>query len=475
MNKANVKENNMNINQRRALEILTKTDGYKLEHASQYPDKTELVFSSLTTRQSNHSYIKDDIYVFGLEYIKNKLISEWDVFFALSEIELKEVLSFFNNFAKKYHQLDNFDIDRFYRLWKHQQLPLKIQVLKDHLIVPFKIPLVTIYNTNPDFYWVTNYIESYLLTTVWPIITSATISYHMKQLFKKYLIKTSDNLNFLNQQGTDFSYRGMSGNTSGILSGLGHLANFDSSSTLQAVLEYQHFWNDKQITSAPATEHSVMTSYGKKNEAFSYEHIIDKYPKGILSMVSDSWNLWNVIDNILPNLKTKIYARDGKLVVRPDSGNPLHIVCGDPNAIDPAAKSGVLRLLEKHFGSTINSKGYKVLNPKIGLIYGDSITFETVASLLKAITDLGFSTENIVFGMGATLYQSNNRDTFGFVFKTSYVQIDQVGFSIQKNPITSKVKKSFKGLVGVFKNEKHFIAKDSLSWKEFNSDDNYLK
>ncbi len=465
----------MNQKQQKALDILTKTDGYKLEHALQYPDKTELVFSSLSTRSSNHSYINDQIYVFGLEYIKTKLIDEWENFFALSEDELKEVLTFFGAFASSYHQLANFDTNRFYRLWKHQRLPLKIQVLKDHSIVPLKTPLITIYNLDPDFYWVTNYIESYLLTTTWPIITSATISYHMKKLFKKYLDKTSDNDSFIDLQGTDFSYRGMSGNTSGILSGLGHLANFSSSSTLQAVLEYQKYWNAKQITSAPATEHSVMTAYGADNEAFSYAHIIDKYPKGILSMVSDSWNLWNVVDNILPNLKDKILAREGKIVVRPDSGNPVEIVCGNPNASDEAARLGVLRLLAKHFGTTINSKGYKVLNSKVGLIYGDSITFTMVSKLLQAISDLGFSTENIVFGMGATLYQSNNRDTFGFVFKTSYVQINGVGYPVQKNPITNQNKKSFKGLVGVFSKDNNIVVKDLLSWKEFNSPANLLK
>ena len=457
-----------------AFDILTKTDGYKLLHADQYPKGTEYVYSNLSTRKSNHKFIKDNIYVFGLKYIRDKLISEWDIFFKLNKKEIKELLDDFEEFNIKYHNLDSYNIKRFYELWEYGKLPLEIKVIDDRMIIPIGAPIINIYNTDKRFYWMTNYIESNLLTSVWPLITSSTISFNLKNLFTKWLNKTSDNISFAEFQGKDFSFRGMSGTESGLLSGIGHLANFEGSSTLISIIEYKkHF--GRLGTSIPATEHSIMTSYQKENEKESFMNLLKIYPKGNLSIVSDTWNLWNVLDVILPSLKEAIEERDGKLIIRPDSGNPIKIICGNDESNNPLEKMGSLRLLEKHFGSTINSKGYKVLNKKIGLIYGDSINFDTINKSLKQIEKIGFSTENIVFGLGATLYQNNNRDTFGFVFKATSIVINGKRISMLKNPITNKIKKSHEGLVGVFKEGDKFIYKDNLSVEEFNSNKNIIK
>jgi len=166
---------------------------------------------------------------------------------------------------------------------------------------------------------------------------------------------------------------------------------------------------------------------------------------------------------------------DGKLVIRPDSGNPVKIVCGDKESNNELAKLGVLKLMDKHFGSKINSKGYKVINEKIGLIYGDSINFDTIKKLLKKIKEEGYSTENIVFGMGATLYQNNSRDTFGFVFKATSAVINGKRITMKKDPITNHNKKSHEGLVGLFEEDDKIIFKDNLTIKEFESKNNLIK
>ncbi len=457
-----------------AFDILIKTDGYKLVHADQYPNKTEFIYSNLSTRKSNHKYIKDNIYVFGLNYIKKKIINEWDIFFSLTKKEVTNVLEKFEKFNIKYHNFDSYNIKRFYDLWENKKLPLEIKVVDDGTVVPIGFPIINIYNNDPKFFWMTNYIESYLLTCVWPLITSATISYNLKKIFDEWLEKTSDNKDFSFYQGTDFSYRGMSGSESGLLSGIGHLANFEGSSTLTSIVEFEKNFG-RLGTSVPATEHSVMMSFGKEKEKDAYKKLIEAYPKGLLSIVSDTWDLWNVLDSIIPSLKKEIENRDGKLVIRPDSGDPLKIVCGNKKSKNKLEKLGVLRLLDKHFGSTINSKGYKVINNKVGLIYGDSMNFDTIQDLLKGIENLGYSTENIVFGLGATLYQNNNRDTFGFVFKATSIVIDGKRMSMEKDPITNPNKKSHKGLVGLFMDNGKIILKDNISIEEFNSKDNLIK
>jgi len=177
----------------------------------------------------------------------------------------------------------------------------------------------------------------------------------------------------------------------------------------------------------------------------------------------------------LPKLKSKIEKRDGKIIVRPDSGEPIKIVCGDKNSNNELENMGLLEILEKHFGTTLNSKGYKVLNEKIGIIYGDSITYKLILNMLKAIEEKGFSTENIVFGLGGTFYQNNNRDTFGFVFKATYAIINGKHICMQKMPVTNINKKSDKGLVGVFNVDGKYEKRSELSMEDFLSERNLIK
>ena len=202
-------------------------------------------------------------------------------------------------------------------------------------------------------------------------------------------------------------------------------------------------------------------------------HLLETYPTGILSMVSDTFNLWDICTKYLPKYKEEILARDGKVVIRPDSGDPVEIICGknwdsiqnpnDENA--DAAEKGVVELLWDVFGGTINEQGYKVLDSHIGAIYGDSITIARAEEICKRLEAKGFASTNIVLGVGSFTYQFNTRDTFGFAMKATYVEVNGEGREIFKDPITDDgVKKSAKGLLSVQRNDDGLVLMDECTW-----------
>ena len=178
--------------------------------------------------------------------------------------------------------------------------------------------------------------------------------------------------------------------------------------------------------------------------------MFDVYPKGILSIVSDTWNFWGVLTNIIHPLKSQIMQRDGKIVIRPDSGDPVKIICGDPDSNNLMAYKGAIEVLWDIFGGTVNEKGYKVLDPHIGLIYGDAITLDRCRDICAGLAQKGFASTNVVYGIGSFTYQYVTRDTFGFALKSTHVTIGGEEVNIFKNPITdSGVKKSAIGRVKV--------------------------
>jgi len=205
--------------------------------------------------------------------------------------------------------------------------------------------------------------------------------------------------------------------------------------------------------SVAATEHSVMCAGGRDGEFTTYSRLLDLYPGGILSVVSDTWDLWNILTVTIPRLKEKILAREGKLVIRPDSGDPVKIVCGDYDADpgSPAAK-GVVQLLWETFGGTVNERGFKTLDSHIGVIYGDSISYERAKGIQDGLAAKGFASDNMVFGVGSYNYQHVTRDTFGFAMKATWVQINGEGIDIYKTPATDDgVKNSAKGRLAVLR------------------------
>lgn len=425
-------------------------DFYKVGHREQYPNGTQHVYSNFTPRNSRIDGV-NNIVAFGTQaFIKKWLIEDFNQnFFNLPKD--KAVNSYYR--LIKYALGNNSpDVSHWGALHDLGYLPLRIKAIKEGTLIPLRVPMFTVESTKDEFFWLTNYIETQASAEIWGASTSATIANEYRKILERYAMETVGNTEFVPFQGHDFSYRGMMGREAAKLSGAGHLTSFVGTDTIPAILFMEEFYNaniENELvgTSVAATEHSVMCAGGKNDEFETYRRLIqDVYPNGIVSIVSDTWDLWYVITGILPKLKERILSRDGKVVIRPDSGDPVKIICGDPDSENENAQKGVIELLWDLFGGTVNAKGYKELDPHIGAIYGDSITLERAKSILDGLKAKGFASTNIVFGIGSYTYQYQTRDSFGFAMKATHVIVDGEEKFIQKEPITDNgTKKSATG------------------------------
>jgi nicotinamide phosphoribosyltransferase len=395
--------------------------------------------------------------------------------------EMKKELSLYLN--------TDYDVSHFEALHDLGYLPIHVKIIPEGFKVPIKIPVLTIYNTKPEFYWITNYLETIISNLLWKPMTSATVAHSYRKLLTSWQEKTDKERSwFIDWQAHDFSMRGLDSIMVTVSSGLGHATSFLGSDSLPAIWGARYYYNEEGVVvgSVNATEHSVMCAGSKDDEVGTFRRLLETYPTGILSVVSDTWDLWKVCTNHLPELKNEILAREGKLVIRPDSGNPADIICGlntaevhdydTPNKKHPSYK-GVIELLWDTFGGTVNEQGYKVLNDKIGAIYGDSITLERADEICRRLASKGFASTNIVLGVGSFTYQFNTRDTFGFAMKATYVEIEGQGREIFKDPITDDgTKKSATGLLQVVEvmgadstgktHHSSYILADRVSWEE---------
>jgi nicotinamide phosphoribosyltransferase len=390
----------------------------------------------------------------------------------------------------------DYDVSHFEALHDLGYLPIAVKALPEGSLVPMKVPVLTIYNTHPDFYWITNYLETIISNLLWKPMTSATIAHEYRKVLTKWQEKTDAERGwFIDWQGHDFSMRGMDSVDAVISSGLGHLTSFSGTDSLPAIYGARKHYGATEFVggSVNATEHSVMCAGGKEDEVETFRRLLDTYPSGILSVVSDTWDLWKVCTEHIVTLKEEILARDGKLVIRPDSGNPVDILCGwggfDPEGESEEAKNepqnkGVIELLWDVFGGTVNAQGYKVLDSHIGAIYGDSITIARADEICARLEAKGFASTNVVLGIGSFTYQYNTRDTFGFAMKATYVEVkekceyhnhlpweeaDKItkGREIFKDPITDDgTKKSATGLLHVTKANNEYMLVDKVSWAE---------
>ena len=459
-------------------------DFYKIHHVKMFPDNMLSLYSNFTPRKSRLKGI-DKVVVFGIQHIViTYLIEEWNTNFFY--VPLDKVLS-------TYKRHCNVDASHIERLHKLGYLPLKVKALPEGSLCPIGVPLLTVTNTVKGYGWLVNYIESALSTYLWQMITSATIALEYRKILEKYAKKTDkNNLAFVDWQGHDFSMRGMSSIQSAIYSGMGHLISFTGTDTIPAIYQVESSYPTQSLIGAsiPATEHSVMCMGTKEDEVGTFSRLLDLYPTGPLSVVSDTWDLWEVLTMYLPKLKEKILARDGKLVIRPDSGDPVDIICGHKCSLEGwdyeeyknnEVKSlqwnknqfkGVVELLWDVFGGTVNDQGYKVLDSHIGCIYGDSITLERAEQICKRLEKKGFASTNVVYGIGSYTYQYNTRDTFGFAMKAthgsvlnSYNEIEER--EIYKSPVTdSGEKKSAKGLLQVYLDKNNNYALKQQCSKE---------
>lgn len=453
-------------------------DGYKADHRRQYPEGTEFVYSNLTPRQSRIDGIGEIVF-FGLQYfIKEYLIDRWKTNFFDEPREL--VLAEYKRRMDNYLGKNAVPCEHIAELHNLGYLPIKIKALKEGTLCPIGVPVLTIINTIPKFFWLTNYFETLMSNILWKPITSATTAFQYRKKFEQYAEKTGYDKSFVQWQGHDFSFRGMSGNEDSLMSGGAHLLSFTGTDTIPAIDFLENYYNadsDKELIagSVPATEHSVMSMGDEESEIKTFKRLITElYPNGIVSIVSDTWDFWKVMTEYLPALKQEILAREGRVVIRPDSGDPVKIICGDmetPHSLLTNAQiKGAYELLWDIFGGTINEKGYKILNPKVGMIYGDSITLERQKQILERLEAKGFAASNLVLGIGSFTYEYVTRDTFGFAMKATWGQVNGIAKNIFKNPKTdSGFKKSAKGMLMVYKENNNLKLKDNCTSDEENS------
>lgn len=313
---------------------LLLTDFYKISHYQQYPKGTSFVYSNMTARKSMLPGV-DSVVFFGLQYFAIEYLIKYfnDNFFSR---ERSEVIKEYSRRIRTSLGVDLPDYKHVEDLHDLGYLPLKIKALPEGSSVPIKVPFLTICNTLPEFFWLTNFIESLMSNILWKPITSATIAKEYRKILDKYADETGMPAEFVQWQGHDFSFRGMSGLEAAVLSGMGHLLSFTGTDTIPAIDALETYYGadaEKELIggSVPATEHSVMCSGSKEGELETFRRLItETYPKGIVSIVSDTWDLWKVCTEYLPALKDTILARDGKVVIRPDSGDPVDILCGEP-------------------------------------------------------------------------------------------------------------------------------------------------
>lgn len=426
-------------------------DAYKIGHMTQYPEDTEYIYSVLQLRYS-YDHI-DEVVMIGLQYFIKEYLTKPFTQEGVDEflLELKRMGVYHESLDKKLQSL----VDLGY-------LPIEIKAIPEGTILQVPNAICTVTNTLPGYHWVVGLIET-LLLKIWAPILTASKSLKYRKLVTKYMNKTSDNntddvIDFMIH---DFGSRGCSCPEHAALTGMAHALVFRGSDTIATIPLIKEYYGLGQsvslINSIPATEHSVMCSYGVEHELDAFKAMLDKYPTGLLSIVSDTYDWYNVMDKYTVELHDVIMERDGKVVFRPDSGNPIDIIVGTIKEYIPyeeydkynAKELGGIRALAKVFGTTVNSKGYRVLNPKVGLIYGDGMYLERYEETLKLLEKIGYSVENLVIGVGGIL-RDGSRDSVGAAFKATWIKRRGMdAYSIMKNPITDTKKKSFKGRVKV--------------------------
>lgn len=501
------------------------TDFYKTGHIFQYPEGTEYVYANFTARHAGHakvsSFFDNKTVFFGLQaFVQWFLIDLWNEKFFKQPKD--KVVNAYKRRMDNALGKDSVPVEHVAALHDLGYLPIHIKALPEGSRVNIKVPYLTIANTNADFFWVTNYVETVLSDELWLPITSATTAYEYKRTLDHYVKLTGSDPMFAAWQNHDFSMRGMGSVYDAAKSGAAHLlCNFgtDTIPAIDFLEDYYGADSDKELIggSVPATEHSVMCMGGKVDEKETFRRLIqDVYPSGIVSIVSDTWDFWHVITVTAAELKQEIMFREknalgqAKVVFRPDSGDPVDIICGTAPVVkelnDDAAHlairyrsggvvqlgknyfkysvvnqgrdiewdqaepkpehKGAVQCLWEIFGGTTTDKDFKTLNQCVGLIYGDSITLERQEQILKRLMEKGFSAGNIVFGVGSYTYQHVTRDTFGMAMKATFGTVNGEDRELFKDPATDVggVKKSAKGLLRVLNDgESGFILEDQVT------------
>ena len=415
--------------------IILNTDSYKASMFKQYPAGTTGVYSYIESRGGRY----DQTVFFGLQaFIKEYLLKP----ITQSDIDIADeiITAHGEPFNRAGWQ---------YILDKHNgYLPVVIRAVPEGTVVPVKNVLATIENTDPECFWLTTYLETALLRAVWYGTTVATQSKSIKNTIAQYLEKTGDP-STINFKLHDFGARSVSSMESASIGSAAHLVNFMGTDTISGLLFAREFYNaDMAGFSIPAAEHSTITSWGRDNEVDAYRNMLDQFarPASILAVVSDSYDIFNAVENLWGGeLRQQVIDSGATLVIRPDSGDP-ELVCRK-----------VVQLLDKKFGHTVNAKGFKVLN-NVRIIQGDGVDERTIRMILGDFAVYGYSADNIAFGMGGALLQILDRDTQKFAMKCSSAEVNGTWIDVQKDPITDQGKKSKAGRVTLWKSGGEFAS-----------------
>ncbi len=513
------------------------SDGYKVDHRRQYVEETRGVYSNMTPRSSRIPGV-DEVIVVGIQYYAlSTLIDIWNVdFFDVPwEILEEEFLQEMAEYTLSREAAEAIGTAHWKKLHDLGYLPIRVKALEEGTRCPIKVPVYTITETHPDFFWMPNFIETDMSAELWGLMTSATLSDQFYQIFDRWAIVSGADRGFVKFQGHNFSYRGMLGREAACIVDMGHLTSFVGSDTIPGRKYMKAYYGADQSQgdiiscSVWATEHAVMCSatgfyilkngltwekYGEAELEVFKRLITVVYPTGIVSVVSDTWDLWKVLSEYLPLLKEEILARDGKLVIRPDSGDPVKIMTGwfddelvklgddyyrpedviemevhplqyqiypGRQAMSVWERKGVVQCLFDIFGGEMNEPGYIHICDKVGSIYGDSINLQRANDICQRLVEgRNFESTSWVAGIGSFTYQYVTRDTFGFAQKATNTTVEFKGelvdIPIFKKPKTqgNSEKNSAKGLIQVWKDQNgKYVMHDQCTWEQ--EADSYLE
>lgn len=417
-----------------------RTDSYKLTHWKQYPPGTTEVYSYLESRGG----MFNQTVFFGLQYYLQTYLSGQVVTHQEIDRSVDLLRGHFPAGSESFNTAG----------WRHivddhqGRLPVEIKAVPEGTRVDTSNVLMTIRNTCPRCFWLTNVLES-LLLKVWYPTTVATLSYHLRQALEEALVESGEDRSLAGSQLQDFGYRGASSEESAALGAAAHLISFTGSDTLIANwLLMEHYGATGCVGhSIPASEHSTITSWGRKHEIDAYRNILTQYKTGPVSIVSDSYDIYAATEHMFGDqLRDLILDREGSLVIRPDSGDPVLVL------------RALLRILNFQFGSERNEAGKILINPKIKLLWGDGMNYYTLRSLVRGLVSQGYAASNFVFGMGGALLQQVNRDTQKFAFKCSNIVVDGKNRPVFKDPVTDPGKASKQGRLALCRNAHSFVT-----------------
>ena len=420
--------------------IILSTDSYKHSHFLQYPPEARVISAYVEARANDFS---DQLLFLGLQPF---LIDYLGTPITAADINEAELLCTahgvpFNRAGWAAILSDH-----------GGYLPIEIKALPEGMIVPAGVPLVQVENTDPRLPWLPTFIETALLRAIWYPSTVGTLSWKCKAIIRAGLEKTSDDVaGQLPFKLHDFGARGVSSGASAALGGMAHLVNFSGTDTLEALLAARRYYGAEMAGfSIPAAEHSTITSWGRAREAAAYAMMLDRFegPGRLVAVVSDSYDLDAAVATLWGgSLRDKVRARQGTLVVRPDSGDPIE------------TPLRTVQTLWDKFGGTRNRKGYRVLAPQVRVIQGDGMTITSIARLVDRLIEAGFAIDNIAFGMGGGLLQQVNRDTLRFAMKANALQdADGQWHDIAKAPATDPAKGSKAGRQAVIRADGRLTA-----------------